>query len=105
MVGEELPPIAMISTTTTTMKASPTTTTTAATRRAPNRERLEGGTGIKLPVGRQPVLDLAREAMAVTLACATALTPERTRGNRRVARRPCRQLAEVHSTSKVEDEL
>src|SRR6266851_3770542 len=36
----------MISTTTTTMTASPTTT---AAHRAPNRERLDGGTDVKLP--------------------------------------------------------
>lgn len=45
MVGDELPTNAMISTTTTTAKASPA----AATHRAPNRERVEGGTGVKLP--------------------------------------------------------
>jgi hypothetical protein len=42
------------------MKPSPTT---AATHRAPNRERLEGGTGVKLPVGYQNRHPRARSAI------------------------------------------
>lgn len=46
MVGDEPPTNAMTSSTTTTIKASPIPD---ATHRAPNRERLEGGTDVKLP--------------------------------------------------------
>ena len=57
MVAAEPPRSVMKSTPPTTMTASPTS---AATRRAPNRERLEGGTGVKLPVGANRFWDPER---------------------------------------------
>jgi hypothetical protein len=62
VVGDEPSPIAMISTTTTTMKASPAT---VATHRAPNRERLEGGTDVKLPAGFQTGVRPLERAMCL----------------------------------------